>query len=281
MTASPHAAESPARFAGLLLGILRHPRATLDRLVALPRRPWRRMALLVIVAVILPAVATYAVAAPATGAGGPAAPSYQESPSMRPVPAPMSSGRGGVVRVGPDGMPAEQPMPAPRSSPITGLALPALGRLGSLAVNWLLWSGVLYVIGTMMGGRNTFGHMLHMVIWTWAPYAVRGVLQAGYILATGQPIAHPGLSGFVAAETTFAGVPAPPNTGALVWRALLGQADVYLFWHLALVAVGLMAVAHLPRRKAVALTLGAWALLTLLSLIPSVVLGSIAGLRMG
>ena len=133
----------------------------------------------------------------------------------------------------------------------------------------------------MMGGRNTFGQMLRMVIWTWAPFAVRGVLQAGYIWLTQQPIANPGLSGFVAGETSLAGVPAPPGTSTLVWRTLLGQVDIYLFWHLALIVIGLMVAARLPRRKAVTLALASWVLLTLLSLLPAVIQGSIAGLRMG
>lgn len=184
--------------------------------------------------------------------------------------------RGVVVSSGP-GMVAGAAMPMPGPSPIVGLILPALGRLGGLVASWLIWSGVLYVGSTMMGGRNTFGHMLHMIIWTWAPFAVRGVLQAAYIWLTSSLIAHQGLSGLVAAEAPLAGIPTPPSTGTVIARSVLGQVDIYLFWHLALVAVGLIAVAHLPRRKAVMLTLGAWVLLVLLGLLPNVIIGSFAG----
>lgn len=281
MTEQPQTPVSPSRFIGLLFGILRRPRATLERLAEMPRRPWRRMVLLIIAAVILPAVATYSVTSRQMAAQFDAAlssrqPTTASAASVAPI-------KGGVVRVGPGGadMPSGEALPSPGVSPLTGLALPALGRLGSLVLNWLLWSGVLYVIGTMMGGRNTFGQMLHMVIWTWAPFAVRGVLQAGYIWVVKQPIAHQGLSGLVASEALFAGVPTAPGTGTLVWQTLLGQVDIYLFWHLALVAVGLIAVARLPRRKAVTLALSSWVLLTLLSLLPAVIGGSIAGLRMG
>ncbi len=280
MTEQPQTPVPPSRFVGLLFGILRRPRATLERLAELPRRPWRRVALLIIVAAILPVVATYSVTSTQATVQFEDALSSQKPQAVSAVPV---GPRGGVVRVGPGGavMPPAEGMPTPRPSPLTGVALPALGRLGSLVLNWLLWSGVLYVIGTMMGGRNTFGHMLQMVIWTWAPFAVRGVLQAGYIWITREPIAHQGLSGLVVAETSFVGIPTPPGTGTLIGQALLGQVDIYLFWHLALIVIGLIAVAHLPRRKAITLALSSWVLLTLLSLLPNVILGSFAGMRMG
>lgn len=261
------------RFTGLLFGILRYPRATLQHLIELPRWPWRRMALLVLAAAILPVVATYSVTSQQ------AAVQFEDALVLQ-QPAPGSDV---VVWVEPPGagMPPEEMAPAPRLSAMAGLVFPGLGQLGGLALNWLLWSGVLYVIGTMMGGRNTFGQMLHMVIWTWAPFAVRGVLQAGYIWLTQQTIANPGLSGFVASETSFAGVPTLPDASTLVWRTLLGQVDIYLFWHLALIVMGLMVAARLPQRKAVTLALGSWVLLTLLSLLPAVILGSIAGFGMG
>jgi hypothetical protein len=276
LTEQPQTPVPPARFFGLLFGILRRPRATLERLAELPRRPWGRMALAIVVAVMLPVVATYSITSSQAAASFESALSSQK-PAPGPVRAvPMA---GGVVRVGPSGagMPPEA-MPALRPSPLMGLALPALGRLGGLVANWLLWSGVLYVLGTMMGGRNTFGHMLHMVVWTWAPFAVRGLLQAAYIVITKEPIAFQGLSGLAVAEAPIAGIPTSPGAGTLVWQSFLGRIDIYLFWHLALVVVGLMAVAHLPRRKAVTLALSSWVLLTLLGLLPNVILGSFAGM---
>jgi len=272
---------SRSRFVVLLLGILHRPRATLERLAELPRRPWRRMALLIIAAAILPVVATYTITSRQTAVALDPALSSQQPTTVRAVP--MAPVKGGMVRVGPGGadMPSGEDLPSPELSPVTGLVLPALGRLGSLVLNWLLWSAVLYVIGTMMGARNTFGHMLHMVIWTWVPFAVRGVLQAGYIWIVREPITHQGLSGLVASEALSTGMPTATGTGTVVWQTLLGQVDIYLFWHLALVAVGLVAMARLPRRKAVILALGSWAFLTLLSLLPAVIGGSIAGLRMG
>lgn len=280
LTEQPQITVPPARFVGLLFGILRRPRATLERLGELPRRPWRRAALLFIVAAILPVVATYSITSAQAQGQFENALSSQAPAPVRAVPV---GPRGGVVRVGPSGagMPPAEMAPVPRPSPLTGLALPALGGLGSLVLQWLLWSGVLYVLGTMMGGRNTFGHMLHMVVWTWAPFAVRGVLQAAYILIAKEPIVHQGLSGLVVAQTVTSGIPTAPGAGTLMWQSFLGRIDIYLFWHLALVIVGLIAVARLPRRKAITLALGSWALLTLLGLLPNVILGSFAGMRLG
>lgn len=281
MTEQSQTPTPPPRFIGLIIGILRRPRATLERLAELPRRPWRRIALLVLVAVILPVVPTYTVSSRQAAAQFQAALSSEQPGRVSAVP--VAPGKGGVVQVAPGrpGMEETQPMPAPTLSPLAGLALPALGRLGGLVLNWLLWSGVLYVVGTMMGGRNTFGHMFQMVVWTWVPFAVRGVLQAGYIWLAGQPIANPGLSGFVTSQASTSGMPAPAGMGTLIWQSLLGRVDIYLFWHLALVVVGLMAVARLSRRKALTLALGSWVLLTLASLIPAIVQASFAGMRLG
>ncbi|HHX44250.1 MAG TPA: hypothetical protein GX714_09740 [Chloroflexi bacterium] len=280
MTEPPQTSVPPTRFVGLLVGMIRHPRATLEHIFALPRRPWRRVALVIIVAAILPVVAAYSTPpaqATAPFDGGAVAPGPGAVSAVPVGPRGVNMG----VDPGRVGMEPGEMMPMPRPSPLAGLVLPALGSTAGLVVNWLLWSGVLYVIGTMVGGRNTFGHMLHMIIWTWVPYGVRGILQAGYIWITKEPIAHQGLSGLVAAETASMGVSLTPSMGTVVLQSLLGRVDIYLFWHVALVVVGLVTVAHLSQRKALTLALASWVLLTLLGLLPSVILGSFAGLRLG
>ena len=71
-------------------------------------------------------------------------------------------------------------------------------------------------------------------------------------------------------------VSAPPDMGQMFLKAFLSKVDLYLLWNLALMAIGVAVVTHLPRRKAVLVTLGVWLLLTALSLVPVLVSGLFA-----
>jgi len=114
-------------------------------------------------------------------------------------------------------------------------------------------------------------------VWTWLPYVLRGLLKTAYILVSGELIVNPGLSGFVQGNhPTGETVLVPPSLGQTVLQALLGQVDLFLFWNLTLLVIGVMVVARLPRRKAALVTLGVWLLLTALGLIPAIAGGLFA-----
>ena len=83
------------------------------------------------------------------------------------------------------------------ASPLITVVFPSVAKVLGLVVGWLAWAGALYLAGTAMGGRSTFGQMFRTVMWTWIPFALRGLLQTVYILTSGQAISNPGLSGFV------------------------------------------------------------------------------------
>jgi hypothetical protein len=90
-------------------------------------------------------------------------------------------------------------------------------------------------------------------------------------------IENPGLSGFAQGSPSAARVVvASPNLGQIALSTLLGRVDLYLFWNLALLVLGVMTVTRLSRRKALLLTLGVWLLLTAVSLVPSLVGGAFA-----
>jgi hypothetical protein len=134
----------------------------------------------------------------------------------------------------------------------------------------------------VFGGRSTFGALFRMVVWTWWPYVLRGLLQTGYILGTGQLITNPGLSGFVSrAPSVEEMMAAPPSLGQLALSAFLAQIDLFLLWRLALMVVGVVVVMQLRRRKAIAIVLGIWLLLTGLGLLPTVVGGLFSGMVAG
>jgi len=244
----------------LLWGIVARPRATFQRLNENGRRAWWLPALLATIAVILPILvgsplraqmAREAVASVQTQMGETLSPEQQQQ------------------------MEQAQQIAA---SPLIITVFPSVTGVLGLVVGWLVWAGALYLVGMVAGGHASFGALFRMVVWAWIPYALRGFLQALYILLTGQLIAHPGLSGLVAGEQTVEKVlTAPPTTGQMVASAFLARIDLFLFWNLALLVVGTMVVTRLSARKATALVLGIWLLLTLMGLIPTLVSGLMLG----
>jgi hypothetical protein len=186
-------------------------------------------------------------------------------------------GQAGAGTSGPDEAQMEQAMSV-AASPLITVVFPAVSSVFGRAVGWLAWAGALYLAGMAFGGRSTFGQMFRMVVWTWLPYAVRGLLQTLYILISGQAIANPGLSGLVMDNRPVREmVLTPPSPGQTVLAALLSRLDLFLVWNLVLLVIGVTVVTRLPRRKAALVTLGVWLLLTLVGLVPALVSGVLAG----
>ena len=161
--------------------------------------------------------------------------------------------------------PEDQPDPTQFiANPITTTVIPAVGRLFAVVFGWLLWGGSLHLISSLTGGRNSFLQMLRLVVWTWVPYGLRAIVQTIYIAATNTLIENPGLSGLiddgVSPDNPFA-VP-PPSTVA--FQTFLSDIDVYLFWRLTLLVMGVTVVAQLPRRKAMIAVLLIWAIFALI-----------------
>jgi hypothetical protein len=129
----------------------------------------------------------------------------------------------------------------------------------------------------VLGGRSTFGQMFPVVVWAWLPYALRGLLQTVYVLASGQLIANPGLSGLVQNEQAISEmVVAPPGAGQTLLVAFLSRIDLFLMWNLILLMIGVGVTTRLSRRRSVLVTLGVWVLLTALGLLPALIGGLFA-----
>jgi hypothetical protein len=160
------------------------------------------------------------------------------------------------------------------ASPLITVVFPVVGAVVGRAVGWLAWAGALYLAGLALGGRSGFGKMFQMVVWTWLPYALRGLLQTVYILVTGEIIANPGLSGLVMDTSSVTEmVVTPPSTGQLIATSFLSRLDLFMVWNLVLLVIGVIVFTRLPRRKAVLVTLGVWLVLTALGLVPALVSG--------
>lgn len=170
----------------------------------------------------------------------------------------------------------EEGVPDAIGSPLFTVVLPAVGQVVSVIIfTWLLWGGAVHLLSMMSGGRNSFGQLLQTAVWAWLPYGLRNLLQTIYILATGQLIENPGLSGFAPLDTTE--LFAAPDPGQLALNRLLSFIDIYLFWNIALLVIGLGIMAQFSRRKSLGIVLIVWSVFTLLSLAPSLLLGGFAG----
>lgn len=183
-----------------------------------------------------------------------------------------------------ESMPAEErgPMTAPpphhRSAPhpLT-VVLPIGGRVVGTLVTWLIWAGLIALASTFLGHNGTgFGALFAMVVWARVPVTLRYLVQAIAMTLSGTPIYNQGLSGLV-----LDGAPppmsrsfqtyVPPTRSAQVLAALLGKVDIYMVWTLILTALGVWAFAHVPKRRAVLITLGIWTIATLVTLLPAIV----------
>ncbi len=258
-------------FLQLLWGIIARPRATFQHLNQEGRRLWWLMALLTAVLVILPLIVGAPIAARQAREAVMAVTGFQvgvvrqEEPGVR-----------GRVEPAQELTPEQQQQmeQAMRyaSSPLVITVFPAIGRVAGLIVGWLAWAGFLYLSGMVVGGHARFGDLFRMVVWAWVPYALRGLLQTLYILASGQLITNPGLSGLVAVHRTASeGMMAPPSAGQIIASSILSRIDIFLFWNLALLVIGTVVVGRISGRKATALVLGIWLVLTLLGLLPALV----------
>jgi hypothetical protein len=244
----------------LLWGIIARPRATLEHLREHGPHTWWVPALLAVLLVVLPIL----VAAPIA---------VEQAREAILATREQLEERQGME------LSAEQQaqMESMATSPLIIVVFPAtLGVMGRV-VGWLAWAGALYLTGVALGGRSTFGQMFRMVVWTWLPYALRGLLQTVYTLTSGQLIANPGLSGLVQDNRPVAEViAAPPSLNQMLLVTLLSKVDLFLVWNLILLVIGVRAVTRLPWRKAILATLGVWILLTALGLIPTLISGLFA-----
>ena len=261
-TVSPTAVTTSPNFFGMVWGVVAKPRTTFATLRNGNGRAWIFMALLGMILVTLPIIAKAPVDA------------RQAEQTREQLQEELQNQPGFEA----GGVDVEQATSF-ATSPILTTVLPAIFAVIGRVFSWLLWSGALYLLASMVGGRSGFGQMLQVVIWAWLPYALRSILQAIYITATQTAIAHQGLSGFAGMPTADPSNPFAvelPSTGTAVLYTFLGQIDLYLFWNLALLVIGITAVTKLSRRKSIGLVLIVWVVFMAIRLIGTAVSTSLA-----
>ncbi len=121
-----------------------------------------------------------------------------------------------------------------------GLAL--LSPAATFLLTWLLLGVLTNILSLGFGGHGNAGMALTVAAWSSIPAGVRSLMQLFYYLASGSSISAPGLSGF-----------APTANGdnwLILLQQLLSHVDLYLFWQIGLLAVGVSVWGGLARKKA-------------------------------
>jgi len=149
-----------------------------------------------------------------------------------------------------------------------GVTAIAIGTLG-LVLTWLFRGAVLFLISYLFGTDNRYIQMVTVVLWTWLPFALRDVVQAIYVVLNGQLVVHRGLSFLVASSDQA------QHAGNLLY-GLLSQVDVFLVWHLVLVAIALTVSTRSTTLKTALGTVGYWAVTAVVGLAPTL-LGTLVG----
>lgn len=245
----------------LFWGIITRPRQTFTHLKENHKKTWWVPALLVLALMLAPLMAGRSAA------------------RQMPI---AALGEPGMTELGPEDMfddpsgsitiVGEGDVQAAPTSPLMNLGwLSLVGALIGAPITWLAWGGALYLVSVFLGRSSHFSQMFRLTIWTWIPYAVRGLVQTAAMLVTRRPIINAGLSGLVIDKSSA--VIAAPSAGQLALASVLSRVDVYLVWNLALLTLGLMVFTNLPRKKALTATLAIWAILASLGIVPALVGG--------
>lgn len=148
------------------------------------------------------------------------------------------------------------------NGPVFIYVLPAIIALVGVIVSWVVVGWLLHLLLTLMGGRTSSQQTLNVVAWASLPFMLRQAVRIAAMLATGQTVAYPGLSGFVTGEA---------GNAAIFATALLSQVDLYLFWHIALLIIGVRVGNNLSRGKIWVAVLFTMVLVLLVRTVPPIV----------
>lgn len=139
----------------------------------------------------------------------------------------------------------------------------------ALIVATLAQATLLYFTALVSGGEMTFGAMFRMSAWSRIPMAIGALAQAGFIAIAGRMIQYPGLSFLVSTGDLM-------QDGRNPLFVLLSGIDLFWFWHLLLVVLGVSVVARFGRGKSLALTVVYATLALAIPVLPVLLFGGMA-----
>jgi hypothetical protein len=217
---------------GTLIGVLVHPRVTFTKMRDAERGHWWVVLVLGVISLVLVTVATVPIQAQLA----------QEALVAQQEGAQLSAEQQAQM---------EQTQAIFSSQAMLG-ALGIVGGTVTMLIGFAARSGLLFLFGLAFGARAEFKQVWRMGVWTMLPGVVRNVAAAIAVFATGE-LPAAGLSAIYVSNTEVAGASA-----ALV--AILGKIDIYIFWSLALVGMGMVASLKMSKVKATMTAIFTWLL---------------------
>lgn len=134
---------------------------------------------------------------------------------------------------------------AAASTPNIWLSL--LWPVVSFLITWLLLGGLTNLFSLAGGGKSHALMAMNIAAWSTVPIGVRSLMQIIYYLASGASIQSPGLSGFLTATNN--------NTLLIFAQFLLARVDLYLFWQIGLLALGVAIWGGVKGKKALVIAM--------------------------
>lgn len=215
---------------GLVRDIVIRPSQAMRRLAAHPGRRWW-----------FPVIALALVTTAATVAGLPASQRFTQQVALSQAQRDVEDNPEMMGDRSPEEIAAFTSGGAFAAVGIGGAVVGAL--LGGL-IGVAVAAAVLHLLGTVLGGQQTFTQMLTVVSWAHVPFVGRELLRLGHHLIGGFDASPAGLSGLVAAD------PFDPEATASYLTPVLAQIELWNVWYWALLVIGVAVVAHVARRKA-------------------------------
>ncbi|NTV36996.1 MAG: hypothetical protein HGA53_08585 [Anaerolineaceae bacterium] len=154
------------------------------------------------------------------------------------------------------------------SSALFTFVFPVAGAVLGIWAVWFLFSGLLHLLLTLVGGRTSNTAALNLVSWASLPFAIRYVVQIVGVLVSQKLIQQSGFSALVPAGAT----------GVMAFiSAFLSLVDIYLIWQLVLLFIGVVPMTGISPVKARAITLVTMLIMLVLQTLPGYVLSMLGG----
>ena len=182
-------------------------------------------------------------------AGGGGAQGGQFMPSFGdggPPPGVMGGFPGGAIGSIPGAASTTTSKAATTSTAVT--TSPVLSMLASLSgflIVWVLLGVLINLFSLALGGISSAVMALNLAAWASIPQAVRSLIQIVYFILGGKTIRKAGLSGLIPSS----------GNGSVFIQHLLSHIDLYFFWEVGLLAIGIGLWGGLSRKKSLAITL--------------------------
>lgn len=161
---------------------------------------------------------------------------------------------------------------ANKTGPLFIYVFPVVSELAGVWIPWVLLGSILNISLTLNGSRGNGTTLFNLTGWAMLPLGLRSLVRTVAVLATGQTIQSPGLSGLVSADAG----------GFMTFlQPFMAHIDFYILWMVALLIVGVTHVSGLKRGKAVAAVIFSVLVVLALQALPGFIGAKLGGLSTG